>query len=962
MSVKRVKKLLERLNDHCADMLDDAAGFAMARTHYEVTIEHVVIKCLEDGSGDMARLFRAFNVDTDAIWQGMLQQLSSCRAGNTSKPSFSPFVLDWFEQAWVNASLHFNHEQIRSGALLDALIELAPRLPGNHFSLLDKISLDALRDNFNQLVEGSIENMSQHKTITSKESKLTGTATGLANTPAGEDGGALSQFTIDVTARAASGEIDPVFGRDNEIRQMVDVLSRRRKNNPILVGEPGVGKTALVEGLALRMVEGQVPDNLKNVGLNILDLGLLQAGAGVKGEFEKRLKQVIDEVKASTTPIILFIDEAHTLIGAGGDAGGSDAANLLKPALARGELRTIAATTWSEYKQYFERDAALARRFQLVKVEEPDVDSAITMISGLKAYYQRHHEVLITDDAIKAAVHLSNRYITGRQLPDKAIDLIDTAAARVRMGQASPPVEVETAEAELAHIERRLGHLEEERAQGIEPEKEIINDLNDRKQKIQAQLAETKLQWQIELALVKKLEEQRKQLLENGLDKVEADQQLNAEKEKLANEMREILTKSRQEIQQAQGSDVLVHSEVTADVIASVISDWTGIPVGNMVHDLASTLLKFEEILGDRVVGQDQAITKVGKTLRTRTAGLTREDAPMGVFLLVGPSGVGKTETARAIAEMLFGGERFLTTINMSEYQEAHTVSQLKGSPPGYVGYGEGGILTEAVRQRPYSVVLLDEVEKAHPDVMNLFFQVFDRGFMRDGEGREIDFSNTVILMTSNLAANEIMQSWQAHQEDADNEESAEVTETSAKSGKARSKTKTGKKKSTKTKKTDENKKPLSIDQIETEIQPQLLDFFPQALLARMQVIPFLPLDSRTLEQIAALKLDKVAERLLLNHKIEFQCMPEVLKHLASLCQRPELGARHIDAIIDRKLLPNVARTLLNYMLDDDMPDILRLGLDEHNELICDFLELSNKPLGDAKPEIGSEEQASATV
>ncbi|MFV1992447.1 MAG: type VI secretion system ATPase TssH [Acidiferrobacterales bacterium] len=955
MSVKRVKKLLERLNDHCADMLDDAAGFAMARTHYEVTIEHVVIKCLEDGSGDMARLFRAFNVDSDTIWQGMLQQLSSCRAGNTGKPSFSPLVLDWFEQAWVNASLHFNHEQIRSGALLDALIELAPRLPGNHFSHLDGISLDALRDNFNQLVEGSSENMNQHKPVTSKDTKQAGTGT---STQASENGGALSQFTIDVTARAASGEIDPVFGRDNEIRQMVDVLSRRRKNNPILVGEPGVGKTALVEGLALRMVEGQVPDNLKNIGLNILDLGLLQAGAGVKGEFEKRLKQVIDEVKESTTPIILFIDEAHTLIGAGGDAGGSDAANLLKPALARGELRTIAATTWSEYKQYFERDAALARRFQLVKVEEPDVENAITMISGLKAYYQRHHEVLITDDAIKAAVHLSNRYITGRQLPDKAIDLIDTAAARVRMGQASPPVEVETAEAELAHIKRRLGHLDEERAQGIEPEKEIINDLNDRKQKIQTQLAETKLQWQIELALVKKLDEQRKQLLESGLDKEEADQQLDDEKEKLANEMREILTKSRQEIQQAQSGDVLVHSEVTADVIASVISDWTGIPVGNMVHDLASTLLRFEEILGDRVVGQDQAMTKLGKTLRTRTAGLTREDAPMGVFLLVGPSGVGKTETARAIAEILFGGERFLTTINMSEYQESHTVSQLKGSPPGYVGYGEGGILTEAVRQRPYSVVLLDEVEKAHPDVMNLFFQVFDRGFMRDGEGREIDFSNTVILMTSNLAASEIMDSWQKHQEESGSDEATEATETKTK----KSKTKASKKKPAKAENNEENKKPLSIDQLEAEIQPQLLEFFPQALLARMQVIPFLPLDTQTLEQIAALKLDKVAERLLANHKIQFQCMPEVLKHLASLCQRPELGARHIDAIIDRKLLPNVARTLLNYMLDDDTPDILRLGLDENNELICDFLELSSEPAQDAKPEIDSKEQASATV
>ena len=928
MSIQRVKTLLERLNDHCAETLDAAAGFASGRTHYEVSIEHLLIKLLEDGSGDLTRIFRAFNIDADALWQGMLQHLAKNRSGNAGKPSFSPFMLQWFEQAWINASLYYGHDRIRSGVLFDALLEMTDRLPGGHFSQLEGISQEVLRKEFKAITEGSVESIAPAQPASANEN-MGRPGAAISAKP---DGGALAQFTIDVTARARAGEIDPVFGRDNEIRQMVDILSRRRKNNPILVGEPGVGKTALVEGLALRMVQGKVPAELCNVSLNILDLGLLQAGAGVKGEFEKRLKQVIDEVKMSPVPIILFIDEAHTLIGAGGDAGGSDAANLLKPALARGELRTIAATTWSEYKKYFERDAALARRFQLIKVEEPDIATAITMLSGLKDFYQSHHNVLITDEAIKAAVELSSRYITGRQLPDKAIDLLDTAAARVRMGQATPPAKVEIAEAELAHIARRLSHLEEESEQGIEPAAALIEELNAEMARLQSDLVEARLQWQIELALVMKLQEQRPEMSDDKEASVKV----------VTAEMRSNLAAARQELKSNQGRSPYVYSEVDASVVASVVSDWTGVPVGSMVSDLAIALLEFDDKLVGRVVGQDQAVEKIGKTLRARAAGLTRSDAPLGVFLLAGPSGVGKTETARAIAEYLFGGERFLISINMSEYQEAHTVSQLKGSPPGYVGYGEGGVLTEAVRQRPYSVVLLDEIEKAHPDVAVMFFQVFDRGIMRDGEGREIDFTNTVIIMTSNLGSDHIMELWQDHLSAQSDEVVPATPETPAK-GKKAAKTKTADAEKVVMDNIAAADEPplLSIDKVEVEIQPELLRFFPQALLARMQVIPFLPLDKQSLKQIVMLKLDKVAQRLQETHKMQMRCQPEVIEHLAELCQRPELGARHVDALIDRQLLPNVARTLLGFMVEDNIPDILSLVMDENKQIACDFIDLA---------------------
>ena len=900
MKQKQLKTLLGRLHDFSAHALEAAAEFAAARTHYEVTIEHMVIKLLEEGEGDADRIFAHFRVDVDELWQGMLENLSRQRAGNTGKPAFSPLLFQWLEKAWTAASLHYGLECIRGVALVDALVELAPVLPGTAFLALEKVNLDTLRAEHRTILEGSRESAWTRPAPRPAEAGRPRTRARAGDGGRGRrgqgDGSALARFTEDLTAKAAEGGIDPVLGRDDEIRLMVDILSRRRKNNPILVGDPGVGKTAVVEGLALRLAEGSVPEALKGVRLHTLDLGLLQAGAGVKGEFEKRLRQVIDEVKSSPVPVILFIDEAHTLIGAGGEAGMSDAANLLKPALARGELRTVAATTWSEYKKYFERDAALERRFQLVKVDEPSEENAMVMLHGLKDRYQRHHGILITDDAIEAAVRLSSRYINGRYLPDKAIDLLDTAAARIRMGQAARPAEVEAAESHAAHLERRLAHLRAEREHGLPVDDRLVQALETDLEETRRRLQECQAQWEAEQELVSCIREHGQAVID-GRGTGEGD----------GARAREV----RERLQDLQGEVPLVQPEVNADAVARVISDWTGIPVGRMVRDDLAALTRFEERIGARVVGQDEAIAAIARAVRAARAGLKSSDSPMGVFLLAGPSGVGKTETARAIAEELFGGERFLITINMSEYQEAHTVSQLKGSPPGYVGYGEGGVLTEAVRQRPYSVVLLDEVEKAHPDVMNLFYQVFDRGFMRDGEGREIDFKNTIIIMTSNLGAEEITALCSPPEDEA--EDAAAWT-------------------------------PPGNAELIAAVQPVLLRHFAPALLGRMQVVPYRPLDEEALASVVALKLDQVARRLEDAHDMEFRVQREVLAHLAARGRQTETGARFVNALVDQQLLPEIARSLLQYMAEDDMPDVLTLELNDEGELSCVFADREDEP------------------
>jgi type VI secretion system protein VasG len=927
-----VRVLLERLNDRTANAIEDAAAFASTRTHYEITIEHLMIKLLEEGGGDLELICEFFGIDVDKLWQDMLENLSRLRANNTGKPSFSPLLFQWFERAWTAATLYYDENRIRSTMLLDALIQLSPLLPGSSFTELDGISLDKLRSQYSVIVDGSSEAQKDNRFNVSNEQadevllpeKSKKTSSKSSSTQNAES--ALSRFTENVTYKAASGKIDPVLGRDEEIRLMIDILSRRRKNNPILVGEPGVGKTALVEGFALRIAHETVPDDLKGVQVHTLDLGLLQAGAGVKGEFEKRLKQVITEVKDSAIPIIMFIDEAHTLIGAGGEAGMSDAANLLKPALARGELRTIAATTWSEYKKYFERDAALERRFQVVKVEEPTIENAIVMLNGLKVHYQTHHDILITDDAVETAVHLSSRYINGRFLPDKAIDLLDTAAARIRMGQAAKPASIESAESHIEYVERRLDHLASELKNGLKINEslkdELEKDLVETKSKLAIQIE----QWEKERELVLNIREHRDQLTTKYNENVD-------ENDPNIIKLKTNSLKIRDDLADVQGESPMVQAEVNGAAIAEIIADWTGVPVGKMLKNDLTSLMELEDRLRVRVIGQDDAISDIARSIRTSRAGLSNDETPIGVFLLSGPSGVGKTETARLIADEMFGSERSLITINMSEYQEAHTVSQLKGSPPGYVGYGEGGILTEAVRKRPYSLVLLDEVEKAHPDVMNLFYQVFDRGFMRDGEGREIDFKNTIIIMTSNLGTNEIVDACMPPDDKTDDENNPidvvtedKVTEDDSEGAKIEEST-------------DEWRLP-KMSELKEIIQPALLMHFAPALLGRMQIIPYRPLDTDALQSIVAIKLDAVAQRIDKAHGIQMRCDSSVFQHLAEQCTQPETGARFINALIEQQLLPEISRSLLQFMADEDIPDVLSLEIDDNNQLSVLFSDL----------------------
>lgn len=892
MDNRHIKALIERLNPVCAKVLEDAAIFAGMRGNYEVRIEHFLIKLLEGETGtDMDYLLKRLDVDLDGFWHKMLESLSRAEAGNQGKPSFSFAIFQWLERAWLVSTLYYDQGRIRSVALLDALIDLAPALPVAGLESLGNISLENLRSDFHRLVRGSREEGLEATASTTPKTGSGRWASGDKNT--GHQ--ALDQFTANLTERAANGELDPIRGRNAEIRMLIDILCRRRKNNPILVGDPGVGKTALVEGLALRIAEGGVPEHLRGVELRVLDLGLLQAGAGIKGEFERRLKQVIDEVKASATPVILFIDEAHTLIGAGGEPGVGDAANLIKPALARGELRTVAATTWAEYKKYFERDAALERRFQMVKVDEPSQERAILMLNGLKTKYEAHHGIIITDEAIDSAVQLSARYIPDRHLPDKAIDLLDTAAARVRMGHAVAPEAMESLREHVQFIQQRLDNLAQEREAGIPVDGARVNDLSAERAQAQSRLDELESRWQ---EAIEKLAQPR-ETLETVSDSPKDEEQLTN-----------------------------LYREVTPAVIAEVVSEWTGIPAGRMFRSELTTLMTLEDRLGDRIVGQEMALAQIGEALRNAKAGLRANDGPLGVFLLVGPSGIGKTETALAIADEIFGGESSLVTINMSEYQEAHTVSQLKGSPPGYVGYGEGGVLTEAVRQRPYSAVLLDEVEKAHPDVMNLFYQVFDRGFMRDGEGREIDFRNTVILMTSNLGSEALLQQLEAQRLAVEQIlEQAEADEDIS----------------------DNLPHPLSLSDIVETIKPSLLGHFAPALLGRMQIVPYLPLDLEALQGIVGLKLDAIGERLHKAHGIEFRYRPQVAEQIAGRCINHDAGARFINTLIGQQLMPAISQQLLQALVDDDKPEIVSLEYDEEGELSCLFIDRVDEDINEAR-------------
>lgn len=838
-------RLLRRLNAYCTQALTAAASLCQARGHSHISIEHWLLKLFEQGDGDLVVIARRYGWDVDAMWQGWLEYFDTLPRSVLSKPQLSPEVQQLISSAWLLASMDRDCEQLRSVHLLSALVGTPDLLKCSAAWPLLGIGSTQLQQ-VEALLESDSEERQSVQTVlfnpsTGRRAKPTSAADSDVAQPA-----ILDQFSHDVTAKAAAGQIDPVFGRDDEIRQVIDVLSRRRKNNPILVGDPGVGKTALVEGLALRIASGEVPDSLKPVSIRTLDLGLLQAGAGVKGEFEQRLKNVIDAVQQSKTPILLFIDEAHTLIGAGNQAGGADAANLLKPALARGELRTIAATTWSEYKQYFERDAALERRFQLIKVDEPDDANACLMLRGLKARYATYHGVHVQDVAVQAAVSLSRRFLTGRRLPDKAVDLIDTACARVRMSLDCEPqalVQLKSQKTALTAERTALARDAQLTGKVIEPR---LAKINAQLVQLESQQAALELQYQQELELTKQLLNVRK-----------------AEQVDTAG-----CAQLQKELSYVQGSRPLLSLDVCARSVAEVIADWTGVPLGSLLKDEQANLLNLEDQLAERVVGQASALLALAQRLRAARTGLTSDNAPMGVFLLVGTSGIGKTETAHALASSLFGGEKSLITLNMSEYQEAHTVSQLKGSPPGYVGYGQGGVLTEAVRQRPYSVVLLDEVEKAHRDVLNLFYQVFDRGFMRDGEGREIDFRNTVILMTSNLGS-DLLQGWVERQPDIEDAALHDL------------------------------------------LRPVLRAHFQPALLARFQTLIFRPLDARALKRIVAFKLDQVARRLQRHYGLQCEMDNSLYEALVAACLLPDTGARNIDSLLNQQILPILSQQLL---------------------------------------------------
>ena len=866
-----LRALVGKLNDHSRRALEAAAGLCLSKTHYEVEIEHFLLKLSEQADGDVAALYRHYEVNHARVTQELMRALDRLKTGNSRAPALSPRLPKLVRDAWVLASVQYDMPRVRSGLILLALLsdEDTQRLVYEDSRELRKLSPERMASELRTVIAGSSED--EGAAVEGGEPGAAPGAPGAPGTSGGKTPG-LDAYTIDLTARARGGHIDPILGRDGEIRQMIDILMRRRKNNPILTGEAGVGKTAVVEGFAQRIVQGDVPPSLKNVTVRTLDLGLLQAGAGVKGEFENRLKSVIQEVKSSPKPIILFIDEAHTLIGAGGAAGGSDAANLLKPALARGELRTIAATTWSEYKKYFEKDAALERRFQVVKIEEPAEDVAAIMMRGLVKVMEKHHAVRVLDEAVEAAVKLSSRYISGRQLPDKSVDLLDTAAARVAIGHAATPPAIEDCRRRIEHVTTQLEVLEREAATS-DGHADRITALKAERDRETARQTELEARWKEEAKLVGELRGVREQL--------EADPS-GPDRERLRGD----LDRLSAELASIQGDSPLMQPCVDRQAVSEVVSGWTGIPVGKMLRDEINTVLQLQTYLGERVVGQSHALDAIAQRIRTSRASLDDPNRPIGVFLLVGPSGVGKTETAIALAETLYGGERNMIVVNMSEYQEAHSVSRLKGSPPGYVGYGEGGVLTEAVRQRPYSVVLMDEVEKAHPDVLELFYQVFDKGTLEDGEGRVIDFKNAIILMTSNLGTDIIMKLC------ADPETRPDA------SGLA------------------------------TEIRPALLKFFAPALLGRMIVVPYFPIADDVMKQIVRLKLGKVGARLGLSHGMTFDYDDGVVDQIAARCTEVESGARNVDHIITGTLLPAISRELLGRMAEGEALRRLRIGVD----------------------------------
>jgi type VI secretion system protein VasG len=906
-----LKSLIGKLNDSTRGALEAAAGLCLARTHYDIEVEHYLTKLLDSTDNDVAAIFKHFEIDASRFSGELARALDKLKTGNARTPALSPTIMRMLIEAWTIGSIDYNAGQVRTGFTILALAtndELV-RLMRDVSREFQKIQADALRKDFASIVGNSSE---EAQAAVAAAAAAPG-APSAGPRPGGKSPN-LDQFTINLTEKAKTGKVDPVLGRDFEIRQVVDILMRRRQNNPILTGEAGVGKTAVVEGFALRVAQGDVPPPLRNVIVRTLDLALLQAGAGIKGEFENRLKGLIEEVKASPIPIILFIDEAHTMIGAGGQAGQGDAANLLKPALARGELRTIAATTWSEYKKYFEKDPALARRFQVVKVEEPIETQCMTMLRGIVPSLEKHHKVRILDEGLNAAVHLSHRYLAGRQLPDKAVSVLDTACARLALGQSATPPAIEDSVRQIDDLAVQQRILERESIVGAD-HRERLQEIATKSTEIESRLAGLRTRFEKERDLVTTIRDLRSQLesaaaSENGnssarseIPGVTADRSTtpaataSAAASSTATAVEEApkpvdvaavrveLAQAEADLAALQGEAPMIRVAVDAQIVGEVISAWTGIPVGKMMKDEISTVLSLPSFLGQRVIGQLHALEIISQRISTARARLDDPNKPVGVFMLVGPSGVGKTETALALADLLYGGERNLITINMSEFQEAHTVSTLKGSPPGYVGYGEGGVLTEAVRRRPYSVVLLDEVEKAHPDVLELFYQVFDKGKMEDGEGREIDFKNTIIILTTNAG-----------------------TDTMAKLC------------------ADPETMP-SPEGLVKALKPELNKIFKPAFLGRMVLIPYLPIRDENLKQIIRLKLAKIQRRMQENHKIDLTFDGALVDEVANRCTEVESGARNVDNILTNTLLPDISRQLLGRMASNEPMERIHVGI-----------------------------------
>jgi type VI secretion system protein VasG len=875
--------LFGKLNGLGYKAIEGATVFCKLRGNPYVEMLHWFHQILQLQNSDLHLIARAFNIDASRLASDMTQALDRLPRGATSISDLSPHIQDSVQQAWVWATLKYGDSQVRTGYVVLAMLTVA-NLRNVLYAMskeFERIRLDTLTDDFDKICGKSPE---------SSMGAQDGTAIGAgAGAAPGESSGsiapaamgkqeALKKFTVDLTEQARSGKLDPIVGRDEEIRQVIDILMRRRQNNPLLTGEAGVGKTAVVEGFAMKIASGEVPPPLRDVELRSLDVGLLQAGASMKGEFEQRLRSVIEEVQASPRPIILFIDEAHTLVGAGGAAGTGDAANLLKPALARGTLRTVAATTWAEYKKHIEKDPALTRRFQTVQVAEPDENKCLLMIRGIASTMEKHHKVQLLDEALEAAVRLSHRYIPSRQLPDKAVSLLDTACARVAISQFAVPPEVEDCRKRIEALETELGIIGRETAVGVDTA-ERSKIATEKLEKNKAQLAELETRWNSEKALVEKILDIRGQL-RGATGKVEGAAQAAPAAAAAgappvdATALLAELGKLQAELGKLQGEKPLILPTADHQAVASVVESWTGIPVGRMVKNEVESILKLADTLEQRIIGQRHALDMIARRIQTSRAKLDNPNKPIGVFMLAGTSGVGKTETALALAEVLYGGEQNIITINMSEYQEAHTVSSLKGAPPGYVGYGEGGVLTEAVRRRPYSVVLLDEVEKAHPDVHEIFFQVFDKGWMEDGEGREIDFKNTLILLTTNAGT--------------------ELISNLCK---------------------DPSLMP-DAEGIAKALREPLLKVFPPALLGRLVVIPYYPLNDQMIGAIARLQLGRIEKRIRENHKVPFTYEDAVIKLIASRCTELESGGRMIDAILTNTVLPKISEEFLKRMME----------------------------------------------